>query len=67
MHLLTVIRQADNFNHAQMPFDVKGAGLMIDECGDDGTCSMKNKQCGSWGGGARVTARVFGAVSSVFP
>ena len=39
MQLLTVIRQADNFNHAQVPFVVMGAGLIDDGCGDDGKCS----------------------------
>ena len=60
MQLLTVIRQADNFNHAQVPFVVKVAGLIDDGCGDDGKCSRWE-----WeeGGGRRV----FGAVSAVFP
>ena len=46
MHLLTVIRQADNFNHAQAPFEVLTVGLITNGSGDDGTGSMR-------GGGAR--------------
>ena len=50
MQLLTVIRQADNFNHAQVPFVVMGAGLIDDGCGDDGKCSRWEWEEG--GGGA---------------
>jgi hypothetical protein len=62
MHLLTVIRQADNFNHAQAPFEVLTVGLITNGSGDDGTGSMRGGGEG-WGG---MGIFKLGAISSIF-